>query len=253
METLEAPVVEKVVAAKKKKVNPEVEFQIFTLQKGKIILTIIGDSPLICHAWDEKVKKEMADKMAGIMPPVRVGPRPARDYEDEFQKSLYEIDPLTGRLISQTIDPTTKQRKEEGSGVYGFPSIGLKAAAVRAAKSVEGISMVDARGAFHIDVEFVTIKGAPTDRNSGDGDMVKVGMGQADIRHRGEFKEWSITFCVTYNKGVLTNEQIVNLFNIAGFAVGIGEWRPERNGQFGRFSVSPEMTIAPPVMVEAVK
>jgi hypothetical protein len=29
----------------------------------------------------------------------------------------------------------------------------------------------------------------------------------------------------------------VNLFNVAGFAVGVGEWRPERDGSNGMFHV----------------
>jgi hypothetical protein len=31
--------------------------------------------------------------------------------------------------------------------------------------------------------------------------------------------------------------QIINLMNLAGFAVGIGEWRVERNGSFGMYEV----------------
>lgn len=32
-------------------------------------------------------------------------------------------------------------------------------------------------------------------------------------------------------------EQIVNLFNVAGFACGVGEWRPSKDGSFGTFHV----------------
>jgi hypothetical protein len=54
--------------------------------------------------------------------------------------------------------------------------------------------------------------------------MVRVGMGTADIRYRGEFKTWSATVTVRYNARVLSADQVVNLFNTAGFAVGVGEW-----------------------------
>ena len=93
--------------------------------------------------------------------------------------------------------------------------------------------MTEARGTFHINGEFIRIKGEPTMRE----DMVKVGMGSADLRYRAEFKEWSMTFQVRYNRSMLTAEQIINLFNIAGFGNGIGEWRPQRNGAFGMFHV----------------
>jgi hypothetical protein len=42
---------------------------------------------------------------------------------------------------------------------------------------------------------------------------------------------------VRYNRNVLSAEQIVSLFNTAGFAIGIGEWRPQKNGGFGMFHV----------------
>jgi hypothetical protein len=32
-------------------------------------------------------------------------------------------------------------------------------------------------------------------------------------------------------------EQIVNLFNIGGFACGVGEWRPGKDGSNGMFHV----------------
>lgn len=117
-------------------------------------------------------------------------------------------------------------------GGYGFPSIGVKAAAVSAARWADA-KMTELRGAFHIPGELVKINGEPRPRE----DMVRVGMGTADIRYRGEFPEWSTDIAVIANARAISVEQIVNLFNIAGFGVGIGEWRPEKDGQFGRFHV----------------
>jgi hypothetical protein len=30
-------------------------------------------------------------------------------------------------------------------------------------------------------------------------------------------------------------EQLLNIVNAGGFAVGIGEWRPEKDGQYGMY------------------
>lgn len=41
-----------------------------------------------------------------------------------------------------------------------------------------------------------------------------------------------------FNRNVLSAAQIVNLFNTAGFGVGIGEWRSEKDGHYGMFHVA---------------
>ena len=63
-------------------------------------------------------------------------------------------------------------------------------------------------------------------------------MGTADIRYRGQFPHWWVAVTVRFNANVLSAAQIVNLFNTAGFGVGVGEWRMERDGQFGCFRVA---------------
>ncbi len=69
-------------------------------------------------------------------------------------------------------------------------------------------------------------------------DMVRVGMGSADIRYRGEFNNWYIDLQIEYNKnGQHSLEQIINIINAGGTACGIGEWRPEKDGQYGMFHV----------------
>jgi hypothetical protein len=74
-------------------------------------------------------------------------------------------------------------------------------------------------------------------------DMVRVGMGTADLRYRGEFPRWWATILVRYNMAVLSEAQILNLLNTGGFAVGIGEWRPERDGMSGMFHVATEKEL----------
>ena len=82
-------------------------------------------------------------------------------------------------------------------------------------------------------------------------DMVRIGMGTADIRYRGEFWPWWVTIEVKHNANLLSAEQIVNLFNTSGFGVGVGEWRPERDGQFGRFHVAESAEMQALIKVAA--
>lgn len=172
---------------------------------------LIGDSPLICHAWSEKAKKEMLDKQMKKAKSAKS----AKDPHQDFIDSLY---PFPG-------------------GGWGFPAVAFKSAAVDACSHIDGVTKVEARGAFHINGDLIKIHGSePTMRE----DMVRVGMGTADIRYRGQFDPWSVELQIRYNAGVLSDEQIVHLFNVAGFGIGVGEWRPQKNGMFGLFHVARE-------------
>jgi hypothetical protein len=186
---------------------PSVQVSIPAMQIGQFEITLIGDSSLVCHKWSDKAKKQMLGKQMKEAKQAREAKDPVQDYKD----SLYEYP----------------------GGGYGFPTIAFKAAAVDACSHAGDITKVLARGAFHIDGDLVKINGKPQMRE----DMVRVGMGQADIRYRGEFIEWSATFSIRYNRSVLSPEQIVNLFNIAGFAIGVGEHRPQKDGSWGMFHV----------------
>lgn len=205
----------------------EVGIELPPLNIGLMEVTLIGDSPLIVHAWSSKAKKEMLDKQMKTAK----GAKEAKDPKADFDASMYRL----------------------ADGGYGFPSVAFKAAAVTAGTSVAGITKVQARQAFHILGEDADIKGAfvgsvsrvnlvrieggaPQMRE----DMVRVGMGTADLRYRAEFPQWHTKILVRYNANVLSEAQILNLLNTGGFAVGVGEWRPEKDGQYGLFHVATE-------------
>lgn len=188
--------------------------QIIELKKiniQKVEITLEGDSSLIVHAWSAKAKKGMLDKQMKKAKNAKTAKDPEKDYEEAFY------------------------RLEDGKP--GFPTIAFKAAAVSAGgRFMDGLKMTELRGAFHIEGDLVEIKGKPTMRE----DMVRIGMGTADIRYRPEFKEWSVILPIRYNADKISLEQLVNIFNQAGFGVGVGEWRPEKDGVHGMFHVAQE-------------
>ena len=61
--------------------------------------------------------------------------------------------------------------------------------------------------------------------------------GTTSIAYRPEFLEWGARLRIRFNPNAISAEQIVNLVEIAGFAVGVGDWRPEKAGQHGMFTV----------------
>jgi len=181
------------------------------IEKEQIKLRVVGTAPLICHAWSDKAKQMMLDKQTKRASKGREAKNPEQCYRD----SLYHM--------------------PDGDG-YGFPAVAFKSAAVRAAK-MAGVHMTDARCAFHVLGDLVRIDGEPRPRE----DMVRVGQGTADIRFRAEFPEWAVTLVIQYNPNYFSAEQIINLFNLAGFHCGVGEWRPSGKSSshtFGMFEVA---------------
>lgn len=197
----------KKTAKKAEKPAEEVGLEIPALEIRDLHIGIVSNSSLIVHRFDEKSKQQMLDKQMKKA----TGGKKAKDPQACFESSLYH----------------------HPDGGYGFPSIGFKAAAVRAGKLC-GMKMTDARQMFHIDGEYVRILGEPTMRD----DVVRLSGGVSDIRFRGEFEDWAALITVKYRADIITPEQIANLFSHAGFSVGIGEWRPEKNGRYGMFRMA---------------
>ena len=196
-------------ATAKKKTTEQVGISIPQIAIQRLMVKIVGDSPLITHAWAEKAIRQIKDKQAKKA----TKGKEARDPEADYQAAFYRTD----------------------DGVPAMPSVAFKSAAVSACRDLD-MKMTEARGRFHVEGEFIEIIGEPRMRE----DMVRVGMGTADIRYRPEFVKWSAILPITYNSTQISPEQIINLLNVAGFGVGVGEWRPEKNGQYGRFHVASD-------------
>lgn len=196
----------------KKPQQQEEKIEIPSLNIQTMSLILVGDSPLIVHAWSEKAKRAILDKQ---QKKASKG-KEVRDPEKDFEESLYRMEGDT----------------------YGFPAVAFKAAAVTVCSQIDGISKVFARQTFHVlGGDLVRIYGDEPKMRE---DMVRVGMGTADLRYRGEFKRWFVKLDIEYNASAISKEQLVNIFNTSGFGVGIGEWRPEKDGRNGRYHVASD-------------
>ena len=49
---------------------------------------------------------------------------------------------------------------------------------------------------------------------------------------------WSCTFEVDVDDEVIDQSQLLEWLDIAGRQIGLGDWRPEKSGMFGRFAES---------------
>jgi hypothetical protein len=214
--------------------NPETPSQSASL--GRMLSTnpriqqfnfwIVGDSPLIVHAWSEKAKREILSKQTKSL---RGEGRDVRDPEQEFKASLYEI----------------------GPDKYGFPAMAVKNAIVDECHKDKGVPREHARRALWIQAPFYKVAPAkagamcdmPLFRIYGSKpemreDMVKIGMGTAALAYRGQFTTWAMNVIGRVNVGVITMDSLSGLVDMGGAASGIGEWRNDRNGMFGAFHLA---------------
>jgi hypothetical protein len=172
---------------------------------------IIGTSPLIVHRFGEKAIKMIADKQLK-----KSKTREERNPEAEMHECLYKF--------------------KDGIRT-GFPAVGFKSAMIRAG-SILGWVMKELQQIIFVvpdEGDLVEIIGQYSLRT----DMVRVGMGVADIRYRPEYKQWRAHLTIKYNSSKISAEQIAQLIDAAGFGCGIGEWRPEKSktGSYGTWQL----------------
>lgn len=189
------------------------EVSLNPIKTASLTLTIEGTSILVQHQWSEKAKTMMREKQAGK----KTKTREVRDMREEALAATYRT----------------------AKGEHGIPVTALKASIIGAAHKDIGIEKTLVRKALFLVCndpgQVLPIKaGEPIIRE----DMVRVGQGSADLRYRPQFAPgWECDVVVQYDADMLTQTDIVNLINRAGFGVGLCEFRPEKGGDWGRFQV----------------
>lgn len=202
---------------------PDAVVQISRIASETIRVPIVGTMPLIVHNFSEKSKRTMLDAQQG-----RKTPKQVRDPQAEYEASFYRM----------------------GDGGYGFPVTAFKAATVGAARFYgSSVKMTELRqfAFFHGELSdadpqaLVRIVGTPRMRE----DVVRLaGAGRtADLRYRPEFPEWTAELTVTFVTSSLSRESVLSLIDAGGLGIGVGEWRPERRGEFGTFQIDQNKDI----------
>lgn len=188
---------------------------------------IIGTSPLIVHNFSEKSKQQMLDSQQGKKKLKQV-----RDPQAEYEAAFYRI------------------FDEDGIDRYGFPVTAFKAATTGAARFYgKDVSMTSLRQFMFMrgtmtkadPQQLVEIVGHPQMRE----DVVRLSgpSRSADLRYRPEFPEWSTTLTVTYITSSLSRQSVLSLIDAGGMGIGVGEWRPEKRGEFGTYMVDPNREV----------
>lgn len=206
--------------------------EIRPIEIQKVNLRIVGDTPLIMHAWSEKAKRMMLDAQMGLAKGKKKEPK---NPVEDFIRSMYWLTDMPEEMTEEAFSEAISNGAR-----FGFPVTAFKQAAISAAYRMGWAKdKVSLRGAFFIDSDENGMIEIHSDAPKMREDMVKVGMGTADIRYRGEFANWYADMTISYNtNGNYSLENIMNIINAGGYICGVGEWRPEKDGQYGQFHVS---------------
>lgn len=172
-------------------------------------IEIEGVTPLLMNKFSDREKKNMLDVQLK-----KTREKKARDIEGEIEEKIHRLP----------------------DGAVGFPATGFKKAMTEASPYLVGMNKKLSKGSFFVLGNLVPIDfeeqktNEATVRLSGRGSV-------AMIRFRPEFNNWSCTLDIRYNANQISPEQIVNLANLAGFHIGVGDWTPQHGGQYGMFKV----------------
>jgi hypothetical protein len=207
-----APVVSRAVGA---------TLSISPIARERLLVPIVGTSPLIVHNWSQKARQAMLDTQQG-----RKQPKQPRDPQADYQAAFYHTE--TG---------------------YGFPVLAFKSCTVDAARFYgKDVRMTDLR-------QFLFFSGQVSkDRTQlllpletsepwMREDVVRLSSGGTDLRYRPEFVEWRTVLDITYVSSALDRNSVLSLVDAGGLGVGVGEWRPEKSGLNGTFAIDTDREV----------
>lgn len=179
-----------------------------------ITLRMEGSAPLMLHKFSEKMRKQIEEKQTATSKTTTK--RAPKDYAAEFHAARY--------LDSKKRD--------------GVPAGAIRAAMIAACRTLDGLPMTKAKGAFFVVAQahdvtdgtpLVLIQGKPKH----DTRPVRLESGVADMRNRPRYDDWACEITIQYDADMLSASDVANLLARAGAQVGIGELRPQGPNSYG--------------------
>lgn len=196
----------------------KIEPDLYQPDVARIRVRLVGDTVLVANAWSDDAIAEIRNKQLGGAR----GKKKPKDPEKCFDGARYRLD----------------------DGTDAFPKRAIKKAMIAAAAKME-IQKNTISQCVRVSPgeELLPIVSDPPVMRE---DMVRVGSkgpgtGTADLRYRPEYRNWSITADIYFERDLVTVDQVVELLKQAGRRIGLGNDRPELNngGEWGMFHVEP--------------
>jgi hypothetical protein len=182
--------------------------KLYALKIARMVVTVRGTSPLLVNRFPEDAIATIEQSQQGAAKTKKA----PRDPEKEWMNSRY-VDHL---------------------GRDCLPAACFKESLVRAVSFIDGMAMTEARGAFFVDGDSIPLRASDPYKHKA---RVVLNRKTTSIAYRACYDTWECDLPISYQENVITVEQLLNIIELAGFAVGVGAWRPQCRGQFGRFEV----------------
>lgn len=185
------------------------------IEKLELTLRNIPGSLLVVHAFAEKAKEEIRQKQA-----------------KKAKKAKEERNPPTEAEAAKYFD---KENRE------CVPVTAVKKALISAAVAFDGMTKVSLRQALFVAPAADPASAlVPIEDHSGKPmtgtmreDAVTIGINTRNLAYRPQYENWQIRVIVEYNPRIISKEQLLALFDQAGWGVGICEGRPEKTSALG--------------------
>lgn len=179
---------------------------------------IVSVSPLVMHQWTDKARRALREKHAGR----KTKEREKRDPQAEADAATYKCE----------------------DGTPGIPAIAFKSSLISAAHKDLGIEKTLIRKAVFTGLaDPQQLLPITFERMEVREDLVRVGAGQPDLRYRPYFFNWKCSMVLQFEPSMVRIEDLLSLIDRAGLSVGIGEWRPEKGGEYGRFKIDAKTSV----------
>lgn len=213
-----------VVPEKKESSTKQVHSEIILkrISTQETVITLEGDTLLI-NRFHEKAKQIILDTQEAKAKELTKPKHKLRDKQESYELAKY----------------LNREGKDS------IPVLMVKQAVVSARKFA-GLALTEEflNGVFYIKCDqdgLIPLTYSKVEMEArGEGQPVQVGPWNAkkpDFRYRPLYSNWSVSLHISYRADLIKIDSLLALFENAGFSVGIGEWRPGRNGYHGTFKV----------------
>ncbi len=189
------------------------------LDVARLAVHVVGRTPLIMNRFSEEVQAAIEgaqQKTAGS------GKKPPRNPQREFELAQY--------------------RNAEGDlyvpALWFRRSIGIAAQRFAGEKSV-----AKAEGSFTIPASELPIHASDPHMRC-DRVVLSGPSHLTSLAYRPQIDEWDVWMPLEVVTSFISIERVIEWLMLAGTAVGVGAWRPEKHGDYGQFAVPSDGVIS---------